>query len=183
MSQTVDYVNIKNLDDALVEIDALRNASKKNAKYKKISIFFDILVAIVCISLLSISYELENKKISQSQWSKRLLNISYELENKKTYELKSATRDIETKYINEMKEDKEKIMTLEDKLSKLESENENLAEKANWYDANIAIVPNDGKNLYHKYGCKNLLLGDCTFWAYNYVLAESKGYTKCYVCH
>ena len=56
-----------------------------------------------------------------------------------------------------------------------------LEKKAYFLDNNIAIVPNDGTRLYHKYGCSNLDLS--SFWAYNNNIAIEIGYEPCPQCH
>lgn len=52
--------------------------------------------------------------------------------------------------------------------------------KLRFYDKNVVIVPDDGKLLYHKYGCEELDLS--SFWIYNTKLAEANSYKPCDYC-
>lgn len=52
--------------------------------------------------------------------------------------------------------------------------------KLRFYDKNVVIAPDDGKLLYHKYGCEELDLS--SFWIYNTKLAEANGYKPCDNC-
>ena len=53
-------------------------------------------------------------------------------------------------------------------------------EKLYFYETYVVIVPDDGTNRYHIYGCDRL--GDYDFWAYNTEAAKAKGYKACPYC-
>ena len=73
------------------------------------------------------------------------------------------------------------ITNLKKQVDDLEYDLRNLQYKTNFLDNNIAIVPDDGTRLYHKYGCEKLNLS--YFWAYNTEAAIDKGYRPCPYCH
>ena len=54
--------------------------------------------------------------------------------------------------------------------------------KVIFFDSHAEIVGDDGTKVYHKYGCSKLDRSN-GFWIYNTEAAESKGYTKCTLCH
>ena len=106
---------------------------------------------------------------------------------------KEITSQAET--IGEMEEDiKEKETTIKNQKTKIDNlTNEvNLLTEENqghfrnelylaFYEKHAAIVPDDGKNVYHLYGCDEL--GDYSFWIYNTEAAEGRGYYPCANCH
>ena len=47
-------------------------------------------------------------------------------------------------------------------------------------DSYVVFVENDGRGLYHKYGCDDF--AQTSFWAYSRKLAEANGYQPCPRC-
>lgn len=72
------------------------------------------------------------------------------------------------------------ITQLDTQISQLQSLNAVTSEKANFLDAYVVFVNNDGSKLYHKYDCSNF--NRASFWAYSRKLAESNGYDPCPNC-
>lgn len=66
-------------------------------------------------------------------------------------------------------------------ITNLKKQVDDLERKAYFLDSHIAIVPDDGTRLYHKYGCSNW--DASSFWAYNTEAAEGRGYSPCPYCH
>lgn len=56
-----------------------------------------------------------------------------------------------------------------------------LDEKIEFYEEFVVIVPDDGSNLYHKYGCSEC--DTSSFRAYNIALAKNEGYNPCSECY
>jgi hypothetical protein len=54
-------------------------------------------------------------------------------------------------------------------------------EKAYFMDDYVVIVPDDGTEMYHKYGCEYLDLS--SFWVYNIDAAINMGYAACPYCN
>lgn len=74
-------------------------------------------------------------------------------------------------------------------INRLEIEKYELEQKnrENWYklrffDNHAEIVPNDGTNTYHKWGCDHLD-DSARFWIYNSEAAKGEGYYECPYCH
>lgn len=61
-------------------------------------------------------------------------------------------------------------------------------EDLEWYEENVAVIYDNGTNLYHKHRCLSAIktnrnVGCNSYWIYNIEAAEQKGYTKCPDCH
>lgn len=67
------------------------------------------------------------------------------------------------------------------KISGLKSENEQLQRESEFFNAFAVILPSDGTNTFHKYGCEGLDL-TCGFNVYNTSLAFQKGFHPCLQC-
>lgn len=74
-----------------------------------------------------------------------------------------------------------KISDLDEKESDTFLEYVKTRKALKFYEENACIVPDDGKNIYHIYGCE--YLGDETYWIYNSQLAQNRGYKPCSHCH
>lgn len=82
------------------------------------------------------------------------------------------------------------ISELESEIQFIESSMEDLyyegsayMEKAFFMDDHVVIVPDDGSEVYHKYGCPNCDISMNSFWIYNTQAAISWGYTPCPYCN
>ncbi len=89
----------------------------------------------------------------------------------------------------------DKVAELENVNDNLESENNSLENKVDSLEAQaridkemidfvndyVVFIEDDGTELYHKYDC--IRFKGESFWVYNLVAAENRGYTKCYYCH
>ncbi len=89
----------------------------------------------------------------------------------------------------ELREVKGKLMTKEAELTLAEKEapkddeviiSDKYLEELDFFHENAVIVPDDGMNRYHYFGCKDLDLS--YFWIYNPEAAERDGYSLCPVC-
>ena len=81
---------------------------------------------------------------------------------------------------------KKDIITLQSKITSLQNEQDPFAtvtaySKAEFMDNYVVIVPDDGKKMYHKYGCSKLSLS--YFWVYNIEAAKDQGYKPCSYCN
>jgi len=90
--------------------------------------------------------------------------------------------------IQQLQSDLDAVQTLEADYAALQADYTELqdyvngvSEKLDFFDRYAVIVPNDGSNIYHKYGC-----ADCNisgeFWIFNIDYAEYLEYTPCPDC-
>lgn len=70
---------------------------------------------------------------------------------------------------------------LEDKVDSLEAQARTDKEMIDFVNEHVVFIEDDGTELYHKYDC--IRFKGESFWAYNTVAAENRGYTPCYYCH
>lgn len=117
--------------------------------------------------------------------------VQYNYALKYVQELGDEIDDLERqneklKKINKTSE--EKISRQEHWLSYLKEEVNELSERKymdakslRFYEQYAAIVPDDGKKIYHKYRCEYFDKSSI-FWIYNVDAAEGKGYKKCKYC-
>ncbi len=70
---------------------------------------------------------------------------------------------------------------LEEKYDDLVDDWVDLFGKVYFYEEYVVIVPDDGTNRYHVYGCDRLDKSD-SFWAFNTEAAKVKGYKPCPYC-
>ena len=82
---------------------------------------------------------------------------------------------------------KTKITNLENEVSDLESQLSEVRSnsfeqwwKLYFYEEHVVVVPDDGTNLYHTYGCD--YLDTSSFWVYNTEAAVNLGYNPCRYC-
>lgn len=70
----------------------------------------------------------------------------------------------------------EQNLTIVDQEATIQEQNSKL-----WfYEEYVVVVPDDGSELYHTYGCDHF--DDSYFWAFNLAAAEQKGYAPCPYC-
>lgn len=100
----------------------------------------------------------------------------------------ATQEDISSRYIKEASSHKSNLADLQKNYDELRAENADLrSENATmrseiaFYDWAVVIVPNNGSNKYHQYGCSDLDLSD-GFWAYNSEAAIDRGYKPCSHC-
>ena len=73
--------------------------------------------------------------------------------------------------------------TISSKTQELNKYKEKIAEfnkQIKFMDDHVAICPNDGSGLYHKYGCEHL--DTSSFMIYNTEQAPNEGYSPCFYC-
>lgn len=117
-------------------------------------------------------------KSSMSQTQYDMTNKQAELEqlSKENSDLLKNVEDLE-KSVDELEKDLSKEKETNKELSATASA---YAEKANFMDAHVVFVENDGSNYYHKYDCRNFTKKK--YWAYSKKLAQSTGYKPCPIC-
>jgi len=74
------------------------------------------------------------------------------------------------------------ITTKNNRITTLISQVEKYREKANFLDDSMALVADNGTNLYHTYDCSYFTQAS-SYWAYNKAMAEYEGYYPCPYCH
>lgn len=73
-----------------------------------------------------------------------------------------------------------RLALLNDQIITKDSTIRDLSQEVTFYNRTAAIVPDDGRGIYHRYGCDKLDLS--YFWIYNVEAAEQKGYDPCPNC-
>jgi hypothetical protein len=97
----------------------------------------------------------------------------------------TATATLKADYAtleSDMYEKNEAITSLQAEKSTLEDELYDAEQKSDFLDDNIALVPDDGTNLYHTYDCIYFTRSS-GYWAYNTENAIWQGYYACPYCH
>ena len=92
--------------------------------------------------------------------------------NEKAEMITALSRDLDNKSatINEQN------LTIVDQEATIQEQSSKL-----WfYEEYVVVVPDDGSELYHTYGCDHF--DDSYFWAFNLAAAEQTGYTPCPYC-
>lgn len=72
--------------------------------------------------------------------------------------------------------------TINNELAASKSKNAKLSKKIDFYEKHIVIIPRDGTELYHLYGCSNLSINTNPFSISTQKAAQSKGYHACSKC-
>ena len=93
---------------------------------------------------------------------------------KKYYELKMESIQDTLNYKSK------RITSLSADVKKYRARANEYKDKADFMDDYIVIVPDDGTNLYHSYGCSKL--DTSSFWAFNTEAAKGEGYKPCSKC-
>ena len=98
-------------------------------------------------------------------------------EAQKTIETLTAENETLTAELDSRTQD---AAAVQSQLDGLTSRYELARAKAEFLDAYVVFVNNDGSGLYHSYICANFTKSN--FWAYSRKLAENYGFTACPVC-
>ena len=105
-------------------------------------------------------------------------------------DLEATVQQQEAEIAAKQTEVEEKQATIKSRNEKIEEMNKNsiavkeklriMTKKAEFYDAHVVFVNNDGTKKYHKFGCDDF--SRRSFWAYNTEAARGYGYSPCKKC-
>ena len=159
-----------------------KRRKKKRKSNRSVSYIVTIVILGLCLAIAvgTAVYFAKRSSVTSRRAEKEYSDVTTAKNDltAENAELKDDIEELEKK--NKTLE--EEKSALEDEIDSMESKMEVLNDKSEFMDDHIVVVnENDGKKVYHKYGCS--YFNDSEFWAYNNEQIRGKeGYSKCPHC-
>ena len=165
----IEPVEIKEAEESKKRDEIFNQIIQPKRSFKLQSKVFNgvIIAALVIVGIFAI---MSQKAAATSRAEATSLKEQIRVKDSEIVTLKST--------IDSRKRD---ISALQSKIYSLQNENDSLSTSADFMEYHVVIVPDDGSNIYHKYGCPRLNTSS-GFWIYNTENAKYNGYRPCSYC-